>query len=95
MWMQNRYYRNYGVIAGFLTNIQNLEVDEPEDYSEETVNALVEQSYIVTDILQLAQMLIVRFETLAIVLKKGIVARKMIQKRHLEMLVRKQECLML
>ena len=45
MWMQNRYYRNYGVIAGFLTNIQNLEVDEPEDYSEETVNALVEQSY--------------------------------------------------
>ena len=45
MWMQNRYYRNYGVIAGFLTNIQNLEVDEPEDYSEETVNALVKQSY--------------------------------------------------
>lgn len=45
MWMQNRYYRNYGVIAGFLTNIQNLEVDEPEDYSEETVKQLVEQAY--------------------------------------------------
>ena len=45
MWMQNRYYRNYGVIAGFLTNIQNLEVDEPEDYSEEAVKQLVEQAY--------------------------------------------------
>ena len=45
MWMQNRYYRNYGVIAGFLTNIQNLEVDEPEDYSEEAVKELVEQAY--------------------------------------------------
>lgn len=45
MWMQNRYYRNYGVIAGFLTNIQNLEVDGPEDYSEETVKQLVEQAY--------------------------------------------------
>lgn len=45
MWMQNRYYRNYGVIAGFLTNVQNLDVDEPEDYSEEAVEELVRQAY--------------------------------------------------
>ena len=45
MWMQNRYYRNYGVIAGFLTNIQNLEVDEPAGYSEDAVKELVEQAY--------------------------------------------------
>ena len=29
MWMQNRYYRNYGVIAGFFFFFQNLEGDEP------------------------------------------------------------------
>ena len=43
MWMQNRYYRNYGVIAGFLTNLQNLDVDAPEDYGEESVSALLEE----------------------------------------------------
>lgn len=41
MWMQNRYYRNYGVIAGFLTNIQTLQVDKPEGYSEEAVQELL------------------------------------------------------
>lgn len=45
MWMQNRYYRNYGVIAGFLTNMQNLDVDAPENYGEEAVTELVEQAY--------------------------------------------------
>ncbi len=44
MWMQNRYYRNYGVIAGFLTNIQNLQVDKPENYSQQAVNELVQEA---------------------------------------------------
>ena len=44
MWMQNRYYRTYGVPAAFLTNIQTLNVDEPENYSEEAVNELVAQA---------------------------------------------------
>ena len=38
-WMQDRYYRYYGVITSFLTNLTNLEIDKPEDYSEEAVNA--------------------------------------------------------
>ena len=44
MWMQNRYYRNYGVIAGFLTNIQNLQVDKPEGYSEEAVQEILDKA---------------------------------------------------
>lgn len=40
MWMQNRYYRNYGVVTGFLTNIQNLKVDKPEGYGETSVAEL-------------------------------------------------------
>ena len=41
-WMQDRYYRTYGVITGFLTNLTNLEIDKPEDYSEETVNEILD-----------------------------------------------------
>ena len=44
MWMQNRYYRNYGVIAGFLTNIQNLQVDKPEGYSEKAVQEILDKA---------------------------------------------------
>ncbi|WP_294527296.1 LTA synthase family protein [uncultured Allofournierella sp.] len=43
MWMQNRYYRNYGVIAGFLTNIQNLQVDKPAGYSQEAVQEIIDK----------------------------------------------------
>ena len=42
-WMQDRYYRYYGVISGFMTNLSNLEIDKPEDYSEETVNDLLDK----------------------------------------------------
>lgn len=42
MWNQARYYRNYGVISGFLTNIQNLEIDTPDNYGKESVQALVD-----------------------------------------------------
>ena len=26
MWMQDRYYKNYGVITGFMTNLQVLDL---------------------------------------------------------------------
>ena len=42
-WMQDRYYRWYGVITGFMTNLTNLEIIPPEDYSEEAVNALLDE----------------------------------------------------
>ena len=41
-WMQDRYYSYYGVITGFLTNLTNLEISKPEDYSEEAVNAILD-----------------------------------------------------
>ena len=41
-WMQDRYYRYYGVITSFLTNLTNLEIDKPENYSEETVNEILD-----------------------------------------------------
>ena len=39
--MQDRYYRYYGVITSFLTNLTNLEIDKPEEYSEEAVNEIL------------------------------------------------------
>ena len=44
MWMQNRYYRNYGVVAGFVTNIQNLKVDRPDGYSQHAVAKLAQEA---------------------------------------------------
>lgn len=43
MWMQNRYYRNHGVITGFLSNLQALDISAPDGYSEQAVRELVEQ----------------------------------------------------
>ena len=40
--MQDRYYRYYGVITGFMTNLSNLEIDKPDNYSEETVDAILD-----------------------------------------------------
>ena len=40
-WMQDRYYRYYGVVTGFMTNLSNLEIDKPDNYSEETVDDLL------------------------------------------------------
>ncbi|WP_087228512.1 LTA synthase family protein [Faecalibacterium sp. An121] len=42
-WMQDRYYRWYGVITGFMTNLTNLEIDQPEGYSQEAVDAVLDQ----------------------------------------------------
>lgn len=44
MWMQDRYYKNYGVIAGFLTNLQALDIEKPDDYREDAVRALAERT---------------------------------------------------
>ena len=41
-WMQDRYYRYYGVITGFMTNLSNLEISKPDGYSEEAVNAILD-----------------------------------------------------
>ena len=43
-WMQDRYYRWYGVITGFMTNLQNLEIDRPNDYGEDAVAALLSKT---------------------------------------------------
>lgn len=44
MWMQNRYYRTYGVLTGFLTNLQALDIAEPEGYSAEAALALAKKA---------------------------------------------------
>ena len=41
-WMQDRYYRYYGVVTGFMTNLANLEIDKPDNYSEEAVDAILD-----------------------------------------------------
>lgn len=39
-WMQNRFYANYGVVSGFLTNLQALHIAKPDGYSQENLAAL-------------------------------------------------------
>ncbi len=39
-WMQDRYYRTNGVITGFLTNLQWMQIAKPEDYSEDAVREI-------------------------------------------------------
>ena len=41
-WMQDRYYRYYGVITGFMTNLTNLEIAKPEGYSEQAVDDILD-----------------------------------------------------
>ena len=43
-WMQDRYYRYYGVITSFLTNLTNLEISKPEGYSEEAVDQILDDT---------------------------------------------------
>ena len=35
---RDRYYRYYGVLTGFMTNLTNLEIAKPEGYSEQAVD---------------------------------------------------------
>ena len=44
MWMQDRYYRNHGVILGFLSNLEVLDISAPEEYNEEIVNEISERT---------------------------------------------------
>ncbi len=44
MWMQDRYSRNHGVITAFLTNLQMLQIAEPENYSTAAVEAIAEET---------------------------------------------------
>ena len=39
MWMQDRYYRNYGLISSFLSNLQALDISAPKGYDREAVEA--------------------------------------------------------
>ena len=43
-WMQDRYYRYYGVTTSFLTNLTNLEISKPDDYSEDAVNEILDDT---------------------------------------------------
>ena len=42
--MQDRYYRYYGVTTSFLTNLTNLEIAKPDDYSEDAVNEILDDT---------------------------------------------------
>lgn len=39
-WMQNRFYAKYGIVSGFLTNLQALHIAKPTGYSEESIAEL-------------------------------------------------------
>ncbi|MEG2834392.1 MAG: LTA synthase family protein, partial [Ruthenibacterium sp.] len=43
MWMQDRYYRNYGVVTGFLTNLNVLNIAEPDGYSQQAIEDVEKQ----------------------------------------------------
>ena len=43
-WMQDRYYRYYGVTTSFLTNLTNLEISKPDAYSEDAVNEILDDT---------------------------------------------------
>ncbi len=43
MWMQDRFYRYNGALSGFLTNMQLLNIERPDDYSEQTVEDIIAQ----------------------------------------------------
>lgn len=44
MWMQNRFYKNYGVISGFLTNLQALDIAKPDGYNEQKIAELMQRT---------------------------------------------------
>lgn len=44
MWMQDRYYRNYGVVTGFLTNLTVLDIAEPKTYTPEAVGEVLRET---------------------------------------------------
>lgn len=41
-WMQDRYYRNYGLITAFFTNIQVMQIDAPDNYNPGYVQSVLD-----------------------------------------------------
>ena len=44
MWMQDRYYKNYGILTGFFTNLRVLDISAPDGYSQEAVDQIVQRT---------------------------------------------------
>ncbi len=44
MWMQDRFYRYNGALSGFLTNLQMLNIEKPQGYSQNTINSIIGQT---------------------------------------------------
>lgn len=42
-WMQDRYYRNYGLVTAFLTNMQVMQVQAPDGYNQQAVEDALER----------------------------------------------------
>lgn len=42
-WMQDRYYRNYGLVTAFFTNMQVMQIDAPDGYSAQAVQAAMQE----------------------------------------------------
>ncbi|MEG0762331.1 MAG: LTA synthase family protein [Oscillospiraceae bacterium] len=49
MWMQDRYYRNHGVITGFATNLQALKIKKPNDYSKKKIEEIKSNTQAVSE----------------------------------------------
>ena len=44
MWMQDRYYRNHGIVTGFVTNLRVLNITAPDGYGEAAVQQLAQET---------------------------------------------------
>lgn len=42
---QDRYYRNYGLVTAFFTNMQDLQIDAPADYTAERVQKILGRTH--------------------------------------------------
>lgn len=42
-WIQERYYRNYGLVTAFFTNMQVLKIQKPATYSQESVQQVLDK----------------------------------------------------
>lgn len=43
MWLQDRYYRNNGVVTGFMSNLQMLKIAAPQGYSEKEIQKITQE----------------------------------------------------
>ncbi len=42
-WMQDRYYRNYGLVTAFFTNIQVMQIDAPNQYGAAHIEEVLQE----------------------------------------------------